>query len=118
MSGESRQHYPRLYQETVRSEAAPVLDATNPEAESAPHSRMSCCLEEIRAWAGQVADYGYPHYGEFAARLEAIRDGLVATLPDATLSVPSCSEATGPFQEDIATSRDVVQAPEQVASEV
>lgn len=39
-------------------------------------------LEEISQWAQQVGDYGWPHFGEFANRVELLRHKLLGACHD------------------------------------
>ena len=41
-------------------------------------------LEEVKTWASQLADYGWPHFGEFAQRCQCLRPVLLRSMQAAS----------------------------------
>lgn len=56
--------------------------------------RIPQALITIRQWADELADYGWPHFGEFAQRLEAARGELIRHLAN-------CPESSGPDEPSL-----------------
>ncbi|MCA9062900.1 MAG: hypothetical protein KDA96_07570 [Planctomycetaceae bacterium] len=77
-------------------------------------------LDEIREWMLQLADFGHPHFGEFASRLAAVREILLNQIQTKETSKdPGLDYSrTRGCHEDIASSNGVVQSADQLADTV
>lgn len=63
--------------------------------------RVPPTLIAIRQWADELADYGWPHFGEFAQRLEAARGELVRHLVSSPEGSPEGSRQDEPSVQSL-----------------